>query len=845
MRFVGIQFSARMPEGSPTSAELALEQSGLEFLRNGKFRKARDAFKSLNKSQPSRALPLLIEANLGLANEMMSKGLVSEAKQVLAYLKTIAPATCDLTLGPVGKKAPDDAWAAMVPLAAMRLDAASDPDVRIRAADEMILGADSAEHAIHPDAKAILSALELGYGSATADQTAPLLRSIPRASPFSHWVFFFKGMAALEAGDHTRAADCFRRVPANSLLQASIPALLSICNAPPHPEPTSRTVHALCAWAGHPALAEPLLQAEPLWRKQRTAKAFTLLTNKIPNLMCWGARSFKSDLARFLTTEFVHGHLNGSDYIEGMLDYVSAKSRSVASAILDQAFFAITFAEFSGCAHSHLKAAVANMDHISRVASVSPAMRSRIFTRLAESYIDSVKNDPDDLCSGPAARKALGHAIRHDPDNLHAWLTQCDLLAMGKDRSAYHRFVDDLAKRFPAEKEVLIRNGDCCIGRSSHTKALRNFENAAKIDAVDPRITRGMLRAHLGIAEEAYKKRRFSKVNWELIHSLASGNKSCPEFSPWRLRVCQLVFEARCGAESKLAGLAAEAMSLAPSPFLFEAACRIGLSKYKAKFKEGVLEMMLPSRPAPQSLADFLAVIDEVELIDDDDSYAYAANAVRRIFTEHQALLLDFVRVRKDLTTLLTKILSTREPDIGLASPVIQKWHAADPSDTVLLYLCISYRFPWLPVRPEVDFSDVAEDFRALQDPDDQRLLKLFDRDRQRVANANFGGGQAKSPKLDLDYDPHENEDEDYDEDDGDMEETLAALDQAAGKMKPSKLIATLAKILEGSPYAGAIDPVPYTPPRPKAPGIPAKKTITPDPAQLSFDALIPPPPQP
>lgn len=34
---------------------------------------------SLNKSQPARALPLLIEANLGLASEMMSKGLLREA----------------------------------------------------------------------------------------------------------------------------------------------------------------------------------------------------------------------------------------------------------------------------------------------------------------------------------------------------------------------------------------------------------------------------------------------------------------------------------------------------------------------------------------------------------------------------------------------------------------------------------------------------------------------------------------------------------------------------------------------------------------------------------------------
>ena len=64
-----------------TPAELALEQTGLEFLRIGKFRKARDAFKSLHKSQPSRAVPLLIDANMALAHEMMTHAAVLMPKK--------------------------------------------------------------------------------------------------------------------------------------------------------------------------------------------------------------------------------------------------------------------------------------------------------------------------------------------------------------------------------------------------------------------------------------------------------------------------------------------------------------------------------------------------------------------------------------------------------------------------------------------------------------------------------------------------------------------------------------------------------------------------------------------
>lgn len=794
-----------------TPAQLALEQIGLEFLRNGKFRKARDAFKSLNKSQPSRALPLLIEANLGLANEMMSKGLVSEANQVLAYLKTIAPATSSLTLTPVVGEVSRDAWSAMVPLAAQRLATSTQPDGRIRAADEVILGASSPDHPSHPDAKAILTALELGYGSAAAAETTRLLRAVPRSSPFSHWVLFFKGMTALESGDHARAADCFRRVPENSLLHSSIPALLTLCGAPTTPQPTPRTVHALCAWAGHSTLAEPLLLAEPLWRKKQRSKAFTLLTKKVPGLFCWGARSFKAELTRFIATEFVKTHLDRTDYCETVLEYVLVSSRPIASATVDQSFFSIDFADFSACAHNHFATALKNLEGISRAAPLSPAMHSRIFTNLAENYITAIKRDPEDRCSPPNAKKALEHALKHDPDNLRAWLMQCDLLSMGKDTSAYHRFLDDLTKRFPANKEVLIRNGDCCVGRKTYTKALRNFESAAKTDSVDPRISRGILQARLGIAEEAYKKRQPAKANWELIDSLASTNKSCADYSLWRLRVRRIVLEASHGIkEGDLVALAAATLPFSPNAFLLETACRFSVMKSRLSFNKGILEKMFPARPAPASLADFLAVMDEVAAFEDGGDHITAEVVARQIFAAHQPLLLRFVAVRKDLTALLIKLFSSSSPDLALACPVIQEWFRHDPTDPLLRFICSSYSFPWLPSPPDDDLSELVSQLSDSTDPDNRRLLLLFQKARQRRTAAKYGGNsRERTPKLDLDYDPHDDDDDDEDEySDGD----IFGLDQVIGKLSSSELMKALNSALGSTGFPGLGN---FTDPRP------------------------------
>jgi hypothetical protein len=62
----------------PSSA-LDAEQRAREFLAREKWRKARDEIKPLVKVDRERYLPLLIQANIGLAREMMGKGQVSEA----------------------------------------------------------------------------------------------------------------------------------------------------------------------------------------------------------------------------------------------------------------------------------------------------------------------------------------------------------------------------------------------------------------------------------------------------------------------------------------------------------------------------------------------------------------------------------------------------------------------------------------------------------------------------------------------------------------------------------------------------------------------------------------------
>jgi tetratricopeptide (TPR) repeat protein len=826
-----------MPDAPLKPAELALEQSGLEFLRAGKFRKARDSFKALNKTQPSRALPLLIEANLGLANELISKGLVSEANQVLAYLKTIAPASYNLDASTT-KEASLDAWATMVPLATQRLSASTLPEAQVRAADQIILGAESPEQSGHPDAMAILSALEIGYGAEHTQLTAPLLRSVQRSSPFSHWVLFFKGMTALETGDHARAADCFRKIPDQSLLQASLPALLTLCGADKTQPPAPRVVRTLCSWADHPSLAEPLLHAETLWKSKRRTTAISHLMQKIPHLICWGAQGFKADLSRFLIHDYYCNRNAEFSSDSNLFDQIISRTYSAASAAIDSSFFSVKLSDFHCSPHFHFQEAHKKLNDMSCVVPICPAMMSRIYTRLAEQYINSAKTDPEDKSSPPSAKKALEEAIRHDPDHLQAWLMQCDLMSMGMDTSAYNRFLDALTKRFPSEKEVLIRNGDCCFERSSYTKSLRNFQNAAEIDSVDPRINRGIMRARLGIAEAAYRKGDPSKANWELIDSLATANQSYPEFSLWRLRARRIALEVNfIGKEAVYVSLASAAMPLAPSPFLFEVACRIRLSSFHVGFSQATLDTIFPSRPGPQSLKEFLAVIDETDLTEDEEALAYANTTARTIFAEHNQRLLEFVETREDLIALMLKIFSSKIPNIGLASSVIEKFLIREPEDSTLLYICLVYDFSFPPNIEDYDYEDLIPEIKDSKNPDDMRLIMLVEKNRRHRRSermANYRQGQ--SEKFDLDYEPHGDND-DYDEDDDyDPNEILDKIKKATANMTPEEIISALANMIGGG-LGGANAPQPKK--------ITPQKKPTPVTDQLDFDLPFNLPPRP
>ena len=74
---------------SPIITE-TLEIQAREALAKGKFRQAKDAFKDLYKKDKVKYLPELLQCYLGLGQEMIQNGQLSDATQIIENIRALS-----------------------------------------------------------------------------------------------------------------------------------------------------------------------------------------------------------------------------------------------------------------------------------------------------------------------------------------------------------------------------------------------------------------------------------------------------------------------------------------------------------------------------------------------------------------------------------------------------------------------------------------------------------------------------------------------------------------------------------------------------------------------------------
>ncbi len=542
----------------------------LDWMRDGRWRKARDAAKDLWKRDRARYLPLLVESNVGLVREMLGKGLVKEAGTVVDYLQTLAPAALIVTLraemaAPPGKRIAGDSvpgegaigWAL-----ALRVDgtAAEISPADLATVDQLV--ADAYQPPATGDERATQLAAELAAvraacdatGDGRWDETREALRALPRQSIFRHWRLFLRGVRCVFEDDEETARQCFGELPPGGALARAARAFDPALLAPGPVAPATARIPFYLAATGQPAAwSGPILAASVAWKAGKRLKAFQEMHSGMKGVF----PSQQADLPAVLTEAVL-------PYRSGMSDADFEYSMHLAD----------HFGIFDESKRRHLPEVLLTILRpmcVTDVGEIPPADLDRSWRMvidawkrgegeaslrdsmawqwLGEMLCKPFKNSYGmDAFSEPRgadfakARKALEKAVDCDPENEAAWLS---LLKRQADAKSHNQMLGELVKRFPGNKTILVKAGNHALERKAYDKSLAALRAGLALDPLDKEVKQSMLIALVLQAREYLRKGRPLAAIWAEMEPLLEDRpgRGFYMLARWISRVRQLVLE--------------------------------------------------------------------------------------------------------------------------------------------------------------------------------------------------------------------------------------------------------------------------------------------------------------
>jgi len=505
-----------------------LEKQARDDMAASRFRKARDAYKTLCKQDREKYLPALIDANRRLAEQLMEKGLGSEAQQVLAYLATIAPASTiiaqDLSLG---LKHQD--WQAALDRALQLWSdktAALDERDRAAVADAFVLAFLSpSEIGRLP----LSEASELGAIAGALrclceeqwEQAQELLRPVPRGSLFAGWKILIKGMIAFYRGDLEKAGTLFSQVSPFGVPICAAKTLLLFLG-PDHgrklDEPAREQVaRSACSILGTTNLAPFLTRADRFWQAGRHGDSYKEI-RQAPEFP-----SEQPDLTGALSDFYFKAHFAMRHTArERYLDWFSRLAESAN--FKSDAEARLTF-RLLGCSALDTPYSK-DVEHFwrkflefwPRDDPLNGKVASLVLEQVGDHYAQREEPNPflfedesDRLRDAQGATLLLMESIEHDPSNLGAYLKLLEVYGFEEKHSDRKRLLDRMARLFPKEKAVLLQAGRESLEHKGYSNGIQYLECAHSLDPLDPEVSQALVTAYTKQARLHYEKRRVNK----------------------------------------------------------------------------------------------------------------------------------------------------------------------------------------------------------------------------------------------------------------------------------------------------------------------------------------------
>lgn len=562
------------------------------------WRKARDEAKLACKADRALFLPLLIEANVGLASEMIAKKQFSEAEQVISYLATIAPKEVVEALKKemVGQKEAQQATqpaahaqatvAVRVPtvdeVAALAATLASGGELgladwnRIDAwvAESLsrslpTLKEDSPQ--ILQDLVAIGSAVEaVGNGDFPAAQD--LLRPLSLKSALQHWKSFLRAVVFTHLGEKEKAIKGFSTLTASALLTRASMSYLSLLKVP---APTGAKASdeqvafgLLALTGGDPSWAPAVAKAESHWIKGEASRAYHALRNgakgKFPTIAPNAAGSLTDQV-------FATGELS-DDRRDQLLSAVLAdlpkalERHKESLAMLRCVMLNLDFlkeTDIPTVFETYLRVWKAE-------AGLSPETEALARVWLAEKWADEatvpsrIPGQFEVLMRNPKAAQAeFEKAIRLRPDWVKPYLGLCRVLErIETNSSKRQQLLDGMCQRFEEDKNVLVLAAESDLELRNFSKALAILEKALRLDPLDTRLQEDVVFAKAGYIID--REGKASPDEWAAVEPLLVNEAKVQARSRWCMRLIQGAGHQRGSFEAARE----EGMALAPHPLV-------------------------------------------------------------------------------------------------------------------------------------------------------------------------------------------------------------------------------------------------------------------------------------
>jgi tetratricopeptide (TPR) repeat protein len=497
-----------------------------EFLSQARWRKARDEAKPLVKLDRSRYLPLLVEANVGLAREMLAKGLNSEARQVVAYLKTIAPKEVGHSLETEIAVAYNDFSG--IAAHSTRLLTEAGPAIseseQCRLADQLVVAFDKPSGDGLGNLPAELEAIHSALNHVSAewfDLAADALRPIGAHSIFRHWKLFIKGLISFHQGDRGRALRLLTGLPDDSVVtRAAAPYLFWLDPKGKRLKDESEPMLQLLArFSGSAQSASTIMRAERLWWEGNPQEMYSLLRKSIEEFPS-ERLDWTGALSQFSLNCLSILPLDTAEPFVTYLDNLDRHTKSATEKKMLNRTLSLHFAK------SDSLLLLEQWDQYLRLRDRLDGPNERL-SSIAYEWLGTVLLGLDQktmwdsgLRLGPlretsnvkAALDALEKSAQLDSGNFQGQLLLVYLYDRLKRHGNRNRLLDQMTGRFPENKRVLFLAGNRCIERKAYVKGLSYLTKALEQDRLDPAIPETIVIARTLYALEQYRRGRTNEA---------------------------------------------------------------------------------------------------------------------------------------------------------------------------------------------------------------------------------------------------------------------------------------------------------------------------------------------